>query len=65
MTSSGSPVDIFKIGDTQGVPLLLFCSESRWHEDVLRSSSLILLEWDEETYGGLCSTMSHVSAGKC
>ena len=28
-----------------------------------RSSSPVLLEWDEETRRGLCSTMSHMSAG--
>ena len=27
------------------------------------SSSPVLLEWDEETRRGLCSTMSHMSAG--
>ena len=37
---------------------------SRWHEDVLGSSSSVLLEWDEETRSGLCATMSHVYAGK-
>ena len=51
-------------GDSQGVPLLLFCNASRWHEDVPSSSSSILLEWDEETCGRLCSTMSHMSTGK-
>ena len=44
--------------------MLSFCNASRWHEDVLRSSSSVLLEWDEETCGRLCSMMSHMSAGK-
>ena len=39
------------------------CRASRWHEDVPGSSSPILLERDEETRRGLCSMMSHVSAG--
>ena len=34
---------------------------SRFVGDVPRSSSLVLLERDEETCRGLCSTMSHVS----
>ena len=51
-------------GDSQGVSLLSICSASRWHEDVLRSSSPVLLEWDEETRRGLCATMSQVSAGQ-
>ena len=34
-----------------------------WHEDVPGSSSPVLLERDEETRRGLCSKMSHVSAG--
>ena len=63
-TSCGSLVDKFERGYSQGVPLLSFCSASRWHEDVPRSSSSILFEWHEETCGGLCLTMSHVSAGK-
>ena len=58
------PVDRSDIEDSQGVPLLSLCSASKWHEDVPRSSSSILLEWDEETCGRLCSTMSHVSIGK-
>ena len=57
------PVDLFERGDFQGVSLLsIFCA-SRWHEDVTGSSSPVLLERDEETRRGLCSTMSHVSAG--
>ena len=60
---SGSPVDRFEKGDSQGVSLLSICYTSRWHEDVLGSSSPVLLERDEETCRGLCSTMSHVSAG--
>ena len=32
-------------------------------EDVPESSLPVLLEWDEETRRGLCSTMSHMSAG--
>ena len=35
---------------------------SRWHEDVPGSSSSVLLELNEETRRGLCSTMSHASA---
>ena len=50
-------------GDSQGVSLLLICCASRWHEDVPGSSSPVLLERDEETRRGLCSMMSHVSAG--
>ena len=62
-TGSGSPVDRFERGDSQGISLLsIFCA-SRWHEDVPGSSSLVLLERDEETRRGLYSTMSHVSAG--
>ena len=61
--SSGSPVDRFERGDPQGVSLLSICRTSRWHEDVPGSSSLVLLEWDEETRRRLCSTMSHMSAG--
>ena len=60
---SGSLVDRFEKGDSQGVSLLSIYRASRWHEDVLGSSSPVLLEWDEETRRGLCSTMSHVSAG--
>ena len=55
--SYGSPVDRYERGDSHRVPLLSFYRASRWHEDVL-------LEWDEETCGGLCPTMSHVSTGK-
>ena len=50
-------------GDTQRVPFLSFCSASKGHKDVPRSSLPILLEWDEKTFGGLCLTMSHMSAG--
>ena len=39
------------------------CSRFSLHEDVPGSSSSVLLEWDEETRRGLCSTMSHLSAG--
>ena len=60
---SGSSVDQFKIGDSQGVLLLSIFRASRWHEDVPGSSSPVLPEWDEETRRGLCSTMPHVSAG--
>ena len=56
------PVDRSERGDPQGVPLLSICCASRWHEDVPGSSSPVLLERDEETRRGLCSTMSHVSA---
>ena len=55
--------EIEERGDSQGVSLLLICRASRWHEDVPESSSPVLLEWDEETRRGLCSTMSHMSAG--
>ena len=40
-----------------------WCRASRWHKDVSGSLSPILLEWDEETRRGLCSTMSHMSTG--
>ena len=46
---SGSLVDRFERGDSQGVSLLSICLASRWHEDVPGSSSPILLERDEET----------------
>ena len=59
----GSPVDRFERGDSQGVSLLSICRASRWHEHLLGSSSSVLLEWNEETRRGLCSTMSHVSVG--
>ena len=59
-----SLVRSFERGDPQGVPLLLFYCASRWHEDVSRSTSLVLLEWDEETHRRFHSTMSHVSVGK-
>ena len=49
-------------GDPQGVSLLSICRASRWQEDVPGSSSPVLLERDEETHRGLCSTMSHMSA---
>ena len=39
----GSPTDRSEIGDPPGVPLLPFCCASRWHEDVSRSSSPVLL----------------------
>ena len=57
------PVDRFERGDSQGVSLLSIFCPSRWHEDVPGSSSPVLLERDEETCRGLCSTMFHVSAG--
>ena len=60
---SGSPIDRFEREDSQGFSLLSICRASRWHEDVLGSSSPVLLEWDEETRRGLCLTMSHMSAG--
>ena len=44
--------------------MLSFHSASRWHEDVSRSSSPVLLERDEETRWGFCSTVSHMSASK-
>ena len=62
-TGSGSPVDWFERGDSKGVSLLSIFRAPRWHEDVSGSSSSVLLEWDEETRRGLCSTMSHVSIG--
>ena len=43
--------------------ILVLCA-SRWQEDVSRSTSPILLEWDEETRRRFRSTMSHVSTGK-
>ena len=61
---SGSPVDRFERGDSQGVSLLSICCASRWHGDVPGSSSPVLLERNEETRRGLCSTMSHVSTVK-
>ena len=60
---SGSPVDRFERGDSQGVSLLSNYRASRWHEDVPGSLSPVLLEWDEETRRGICSTMSHMSTG--
>ena len=62
MTGSGSPVDQFERGDSQGISLLSICHAPRWHEDVPGSLSSVLLEWDEETRRGLCSIMSHMSA---
>ena len=53
----------FERGDSQGVSLHSICRASRWHEDVPRSSSSVLLERDEETRRGLFLTMSHMSAG--
>ena len=63
-TGCGSPIDRVERGDSQGVPLLSFRTASRWHEDVSRSSSPVLLERDEETRWGFCSTVSHLSVGK-
>ena len=60
----GSLIRRSERGDPQGVPLFSFCSASRWHEDVSRSTSPILLEWDEETRRRLRSAMSHVLVGK-
>ena len=60
---NGSLVDRFERGDSQGVSLLSIFLASRWQEDVPGSSSSVLLERNEETRRGLCSTMSHVSAG--
>ena len=54
---------LIRRGDSQGVSLLSIFSTSKWHEDVPGSSSPVLLEWDEETRRGLCSTISHMSAG--
>ena len=62
MTGSGSLVDLFERGDSQGVSLLSIYCASKWHEDVPGSFSPVLLERNEETRRGLCSTMSHVSA---
>ena len=39
-------------------------STSRWHKDVPRSSSPMLLDRDEETCWRLYSTVSHLSIGK-
>ena len=50
-------------GDSQRVSLLSICRASKWHKDVPRSSSPVLLKQDEKTRRGLCSTMSHMSAG--
>ena len=61
-TGSGSPVDRFERGDFQGVSLLSIFRASRWNKDVPGSLSSVLLEPDEETCRGFCSTMSHVSA---
>ena len=61
--SYGPPVDRSEKGDPQGVSLLLIFCSSKWHEDVSRSSLPVLLERDEETRWGLCSTMPQVSAG--
>ena len=61
--SSGSAIDQFERGDSQGVSLLSIYRASMCHDDVPGSSSPVLLERDEETRRGLCSTMSHVSAG--
>ena len=61
--SSGSPVERFERGDSQGVSLLSIFRASRWHEDVPGSSLPVLLERDEEIRRGRCSTMSHVSTG--
>ena len=55
--------DRFERGDSQGVSLLSICRASRWHEDVPRSSSPVLLDRDEETRRGLCATISHMSVG--
>ena len=44
-----SSIGRFWRGDRQGVPLLSIFRASKWHEDVPRSSLLVLLEWDEET----------------
>ena len=60
----GSLDDRSERGDPQGFTLLSFCSTSGWHEDVSRSSSPVLLEWDKEARWGLCATMPHVSVGK-
>ena len=62
-SDSGSLVDRFERGDSQGVSLLSIFRASRWHEDVPGCSSPVLLEWDEETRRGLFSTMSHMSTG--
>ena len=51
-------------GDPRGVPLLSFCCASRWHKDVPRSLSPLLLERDEATRWRFSSMVSHVSSGK-
>ena len=51
--------------DPLGVPLLSFYYASRWYEDVSRSMSLVLLEWDEETRGDFvrrCLTCQQIKA---
>ena len=63
-TSCGSSANRFERGDPNGVPLLSFCYASKWHEDVLRSLSPVLLERDEVTRWRFCSMVSHLSAGK-
>ena len=61
---SGSPVDRAKRRDPPGVPLLQIRCASKWHEDVPRSLSPILLERDEVRRWRFCSTVSNMSAGK-
>ena len=56
--SGGSLDDRFERGDPQGVLLPSFFYASRWHEDVSRSSSPVLLEWDEVTHWRFCLTVS-------
>ena len=41
-----------------------FCIVSKWHEDVLRSTSPVLLERNEEARWRFCTQMSHMSGGQ-
>ena len=54
----------FERGDPHGVSLLSFYCASMWHEEVSRSTSPVLLEWDEETRRRFRSMMSHMSTSK-
>ena len=64
LQGSSSPVDQAERRDPPGVPLLPIRYSSRWHKDVSRSSSPILLEWDEARRWRFCSMVSHMSVGK-
>ena len=62
---SGSPIDRFERGDSQGVSLLSIFRASRWHEDVPGSSSSILLERMKRHVGDFvrrCLTCQQVKA---